>query len=716
MNDARRHGVHSPVFGFRARLPVITQTEAAECGLACLAMLLGFYGHVVELSELRRRFPISLKGVRLADLVQIAARNDLCARPVTLEIGELSKLQTPCILHWNFEHFVVLKSVHGSKVIVHDPALGARRVSTTELSSSFTGVALEIWPAAHFRPKRRQNSVKLRHLVGDVKGLLGPLVQLLLMAAALEVIAIASPLFLQFVIDDVLVSADKSLLTLLGVGFALLMIINVAITALRSWTVMRVGTTISVQWQSNVISHLLQLPVSFFEKRQTGDIISRLGSVERIQSTISTSFVESILDGVMAAATLVLMFVYASLLAWISLGAIALYVIARYLLYRALFLASSSQIVFAARQQTHVLESIRGIKAIKLFQREEIRRAGWMTLLVSQINAGLRTQRLQIVYDSAKGLLTGAAHIAVVWLGARLVMQGHLSVGGLMAFASYKSQFDTRGAGLFEKILQFRLIGIQSERLSDIVLATPEAKPEWRVGRPTRLADPKIDIDGVSFRYADSEPEVLHNVSLHVRAGEAVAVVGPSGCGKSTLIGLILGILSPLRGHVRVGEVLVSELGIHTIRGIIGTVTQDDVLLAGSIIDNISFFDPKPDRERIEKCARIAAIHDDIVAMPMGYHTLIRDLGSSLSGGQRQRVLIARALYKEPQILILDEATSYLDVATEGAVLRGLRQLSVTLLIVAHRPETIAAADRSIVLSRKEVREGPALAGRLVRA
>lgn len=691
-------------FGLRRKLPLILQTEATECALACIAMVAGYHGLRTDLATLRRIFLVSIKGSTLGHLMQIAHSLKLTTRPVKLELEDLPQLRLPCILHWNFNHFVVLKAVERNTVTIHDPAFGLRKLSLDEVSGQFTGVALELWPNPEFKPVSFRQRIRLRDLLGHVTGLFRSLGQILLLAVSLEIFALVSPFFLQWVIDNVVVSGDRDLLTTLALGFGLLMLLQQGIGTLRSWVIMHMSTTLNLQWRANIFSHLLRLPVDYFEKRHLGDVVSRFSSIDVIQKTLTTAFVEGILDGLMTIVTLVMMFIYSPSLAWIAVGAMALYGIVRWLWYRPLRNATEEQIVHAAKQQSHFLETVRGVRSIKLFQRQEERRSTWLSLLVDQINADLRNQKLQIFYRLINGILFGVERILVIWLGARLILDGNFTVGALMAFSAYKDQFDSRVSALIDKLVDLKMLQLQGERLADIVLAEAEASaPPLPATARQATPEASIELRGLRYRYADGEPWVLDGIDLRIERGESIAIVGPSGCGKSTLISAMLGIRTPNEGEVLVGGASVAQVGFEALRGMVGTVLQDDVLFAGSIADNISFFDARPDFARIEECAKLAAIHDDIEAMPMAYNTLIGDMGAALSGGQKQRVLLARALYKQPAILFLDEATSHLDISCEKRVNQAIKQLNITRVIVAHRPETIASADRVIVLDAGRV-------------
>ncbi|HXZ50202.1 MAG TPA: peptidase domain-containing ABC transporter [Usitatibacter sp.] len=682
-------------FSSRPRLPVFLQTEAAECGLAAIGMVACYHGHRVDLAALRRRFTVSLKGATLAFLMQVAGRLDLAPRPLRLELEELPQLRAPCILHWDLNHFVVLKSADARGVVIHDPAAGLRRLPTSEVSKHFTGIALELAPTASFRPADERRRVRLADLTGPVVGLGRSLAQVFVLALALQAVAIVSPFYMQWAIDGAVVSADRDLLTALGLGFLLLTAIQVALTALRSWIVLYLGTTLNLQWLANVFSHLLRLPVGWFEKRHLGDVVSRFGAVNAIQRTLTSSFVEALIDGAMAAATFAMMLVYSPPLAALAACAVVAYALLRWTFYDPLRRATEEHIVHAARQQSHFLETVRGVQSIKLFGREGERRSRWLNLVVEATNRDLLAQKLGLAFRSANGLVFGVERIAIVWLGCLQVLDGAFSVGMLFAFMSYKDQFSARVAGLIDKMIELRMLGLQGERLADIVMAAPE--PESPAA-PVDDIEASLEARSVSYRYSDTEPFVLINCSFTVEPGESVAVVGASGGGKTTLVKLMLGLLAPTDGKILAGGVDILKLGVDRYRKLVGTVMQDDQLFAGSIADNISFFDPAPDHGAIERYARMACVHDDIAAMPMGYNTLIGDMGAAISGGQKQRILLARALYKQPRILFLDEATSALDVAKERAVNEAVRGLNLTRILIAHRPETIASAERVIVL------------------
>lgn len=687
--------------GWGRRTPMILQTEASECGLASLAMIAGYFGYDADLADLRRRYGFSLKGATLKDVVRIADQIGFATRPLRLELGELPRLRLPCILHWDLNHFVVLVGIDHSGAVIHDPAFGLRYLKPAELSRRFTGVALELYPTDRFEPAAAPPRVRFRRLLGRMVGVKRALSHQLAMAVAIEVFAMTSPLFMGWVVDHALVTADHDLLLTLVLGFLLLLVLQTSITAMRSWMLMGLSATLKVQSRANLFSHLISLPASFFEARHLGDVTSRFASQETILSAITTELVEAVMDGLMTGLTLAIMLVIAPDMAAIVVGTAVLYGILRWASYSPLRQASMEAIVWRAKLDSHFLETLRGIRTIKLFNGQEDRRAHWLNLLIEVTNRQLTTQKLAFLFQTGNRLLLGLLRILIIWLAARQVLGNTLSIGLMLAFIAYKDQFIGRVSVLIDRAVDLKMLRLHAERLADIALTEPETRSSLMPlpgGHP-----PAIELRNVSFRYSEHEPWVLDNISLRVEAEESVAIVGPSGGGKSTLLKLLAGLVQPNHGEILIDGEPLARIGLENHRARIGVVMQDDQLFAGSIADNISFFSERPDHERVVECAKRAAVHDDIMAMPMGYGTLIGDMGTVLSGGQKQRVVIARALYRQPGILLLDEATSHLDIEREKLVNDAFGTMRITRIVIAHRPETIRMSGRVVALEHGRI-------------
>jgi ATP-binding cassette subfamily B protein RaxB len=573
--------------------------------------------------------------------MQIADGLGFATRPLRLELAELQQLRLPCILHWDLNHFVVLGKVSGNTVTIHDPAVGVRRLSLETLSRHFTGIALELLPTARFKAHKPPPRVRASQLLGHIAGLKRSLANLLCLALAIEVFAVISPLFLAWVVDHALVTADSDLLFTLVLGFTLLLLLQSTVSALRGWMLMGLNASLRIQSQANLFSHLVSLPCAFFETRHLGDIMSRFGSQEAILQAITSEMVESLLDGLMTLVTLAIMVLFApGLTAIVVIGAL-LYAGLRWAFYAALRHASSETIVWSARRDTHFLETLRGIHTIKLFNAQNERKAYWINLSVEALNRQLTADKLRLLFRVANSLLLGGITILVIWLGARRVLDGGFSVGLLIAFLAYKDQFLNRVTELINKTVDLTMLRVHGERLADVALTAPE--PLGQMSQPAAaITRADIEVKNVSFRYGAYEPWVLKNLSFGIKEHESVAIVGPSGCGKTTLLKLLTGLLQPTEGEILIGGEPLSRVGLEAYRSTLGVVMQEDQLFAGSIADNISFFAERPDQDRIIACAKTSAVHDDIAVMPMGYGTLIGDMGTVLSGGQKQRVLLAR--------------------------------------------------------------------------
>jgi ATP-binding cassette subfamily B protein RaxB len=687
-------------FGGRGRLPLVLQTEAAECGLACLAMVTSYHGHRTDLNTLRRRYPVSLKGVTFRGLIQTATQLKLACRPLRFELGHLRQLRLPAILHWDMNHFVVLKAVTRKGLVIHDPASGERRFLFAEASKHLTGVALELSPTEGFISKDERVRLPFTNFWGPVRGGTHALLQVLVLSVILELLVIASPLYMQLTIDEVIARGDVDLLFVLALGFGLLAVITAASTALRSFIILILQNTLHFQIGARLFHHLVRLPLAYFEKRHIGDVLSRFGSVEPIRNLLAEGLITAVIDGLMAAATLVMIFVYSPQLAFVVLVAVALYAALRLALYPVFRQQSEAVIRSEAQENSNFIETLRAVQSLKLFNRESERESQWFNRYADTVSANVRLGRTKISFKAANHIIFGLENIITVYLAARLALRNLLTVGMIFAFMSYKRHFVEKTVLLIEKALEFRILGLHLERLADIALTPIERGQDRPLAYP-RTINGRIELRSVSFRYAETEPYVLENVNLTIEPGQFVIITGPSGGGKTTLMKIMLGLFEPTSGEVLIDGVPLSAIGPRAYREQVGAVMQEDQLLSGSIADNICFFDPDFDQERMIQCARAARVHEEIMAMPMTYNSLIGDMGSTLSGGQKQRVLLARALYRRPRILFMDEGTAHLDVENERLVLESLRQLNIfTRVCIAHRPEIMDGVDAVVRIKR----------------
>jgi ATP-binding cassette, subfamily B, bacterial CvaB/MchF/RaxB len=679
-------------FSGRGSLPLIRQTEAAECGLACLAMVASYHGHLTDMNSLRRRYPVSLKGVTLRELMEIAARLGLACRPLRIEVCHLGQLRLPAIVHWDMVHFVVLKAYKKNGIVVHDPAVGERRLSITEASKHLSGVVLELSPTQEFCSADERVRLPFSEFLSGMRGNTHALVQILVLSVVMEISILAAPFYMQLTVDEVIARGDVDLLTVLALGFGLLVLVKVASTATRSFIVLILQNTLSFQIGARLFHHLVRLPLSFFEKRHIGDILSRFNSIEPIRNMLAEGLITGLIDGIMALLMLILMFAYSVQLGFVVLFALVLYAALRLALFRTFRQRSETAIQTKASEDSTFIETVRAVQSLKLLNRENERESQWLNRYAAYVNANVRLGRTRISFKAMNDTIFGLENAITIYLAAHLALDNAISVGMIFAFVSYKLQFADRTALLIEKLVDLRILGLHLERLADIALTPLERGHDQDLSymRPIRGA---IELRNVCFRYAEGEPLILNNVNLHVAPGKFVTVMGPSGCGKTTLVKIMLGLLEPTAGEVLIDGLPLGQIGPRVYREQIGAVMQEDQLLSGSIADNICFFETTFDPQRMIECAQIAGIHDDIVAMPMSYNSLIGDMGSSLSSGQKQRVLLARALYRQPKILFLDEGTAHLDTAKEKEINTNLRYLNMTRVSIAHRPEITHGAD-----------------------
>lgn len=686
---------------FRKKLPVIMQTEVTECGLACLAMIAAWHGRDTDIYSMRKVFDVSNNGMTLRQIITAAERISMNARAVRLELEELSSVKLPCILHWSFNHFVVLKKITKKGAIIHDPALGRKNVSIKELSNKFTGIALEVWPQTEFKKEKVSESVTIADMFRGVAGLGSVLFKIILLSLFIEAMALSIPLSSQFIIDVALRSSDLNMLNFIVIGVVFLLILRAVLGIVRAWTLMAIRYSLGIQWSAGFFNRLLRLPVAFFEKRHVGDITSRLSSLNEIQEAFTAEMLTSLLDVLILFALIILMFSYSSLLAGMSLLIASVYLGVKFSFYESYMGAKVEAITHEAQQSSHFIETVRGVACIKVFSLTEHRRIEWLNRVINTANARAHLFKIDLISQSLSGLLTGLSAAAILFVGGNLMDQGIITAGILFAFMLYADMFLTRSVKVINSFFDFRLISLHTNRLTDIAIA--ETESAWNPEKPVRLesVEGRIELNGLAYRYGEAEPYIFESIDMKINAGESVAIVGPSGCGKSTLLSVMAGLALPRSGDVHIDGISVRQIGIDEYRRHTAFVMQDDKLFAASLMDNISSFSLQPDIDWMYECATAAAIHDEIMAMPMQYETMVGDMGSILSGGQKQRVSLARALYKRPRILFLDEATSDLDVINERKINEAVKCMNITRVFVAHRPEMIAVADRVYNLQDK---------------
>ncbi|MDP9651470.1 peptidase domain-containing ABC transporter [Paraburkholderia caledonica] len=683
-------------FSSQNRLPLILQTEAAECGLASMAMLAGFYGYRTDLITLRRNFPLSLRGINVEQLVKLGDQLGLAGRAIRVDIGDLADISLPCILHWDFNHFVVLRTVSKHGVVVHDPKLGVKKYDYDKFSEHFTGIAIEFQPTLQFRTGDTTQSVTLSGLLGGLSDVKRSLLHTLSLSIFLQLFVLVNPLFLRWAIDSANRRFDHSAIFFAAAAFAALTICQVSTNALRAWIVLHASMRLRLRWTTDLVSHLLSLPMSFFERRFIGDTMSRFSSVTAVQQTVATDVTGALLDTMVVIATVIAM---AYVFPWIAFAPACCGVLLasiRFFSFRYERANSKQQLVLASKQNGSLLESLRGIQTVKSLGLLSIRRANYLNSFVDLLNNNIEGQRRAILIGLLSNLILGTEYVVTVALCALLLWDHRSNAGPVFAFLAYRNQFVARINSLTGEICNLGMLNVHAERLADILLQERETEHVKNQASYTFSSAPSVVLENVSFRHSPTDPWVFRGINLAIGPGKTVAIVGPSGCGKTSLLKIISGLYTPTEGRVLINGRDLTGLNMNTYRDSIGVVLQDDRLFSGTIADNICGFDIEPDHERIELAAQQAAIHEDILRMPMAYNTLIGEMGSVLSGGQKQRIYVARAIYRKPLLLLLDEATSHLDIDNERRLNGALGRLNVTTIVIAHRTETISACEQVV--------------------
>ncbi|HFM5260276.1 TPA: colicin V export peptidase/ABC transporter CvaB, partial [Escherichia coli] len=668
---------------WQRRVPVIHQTETAECGLACLAMICGHFGKNIDLIYLRRKFNLSARGATLAGINGIAEQLGMATRALSLELDELRVLKTPCILHWDFSHFVVLVSVKRNRYVLHDPARGIRYISREEMSRYFTGVALEVWPGSEFQSETLQTRISLRSLINSIYGIKRTLAKIFCLSVVIEAINLLMPVGTQLVMDHAIPAGDRGLLTLISAALMFFILLKAATSTLRAWSSLVISTLINVQWQSGLFDHLLRLPLAFFERRKLGDIQSRFDSLDTLRATFTTSVIGFIMDSIMVVGVFVMMLLYGGYLTWIVLCFTTIYIFIRLVTYGNYRQISEECLVREARAASYFMETLYGIATVKIQGMVGIRGAHWLNMKIDAINSGIKLTRMDLLFGGINTFVTACDQIVILWLGAGLVIDNQMTIGMFVAFSSFRGQFSERVASLTSFLLQLRIMSLHNERIADIALhEKEEKKPEIEI--VAHMGPISLETNGLSYRYDSQSAPIFSALSLSVAPGESVAITGASGAGKTTLMKVLCGLFEPDSGRVLINGIDIRQIGINNYHRMIAYVMQDDRLFSGSIRENICGFAEEMDEEWMVECARASHIHDVIMNMPMGYETLIGELGEGLSGGQKQRIFIARALYRKPGILFMDEATSALDSESEHFVNVAIKNMNITRVIIAH--------------------------------
>lgn len=531
-------------------------------------------------------------------------------------------------------------------------------------------------------------------------GVKGELIKIFSFSILIELVGLLMPVGTQLVMDHVMVAKDKSLLLVICLGLFLFTFFRSSVSMLRAWVSLKMDYLINFQWTASFFSHLLKLPLDFFEKRQVGDIHSRFSSLNTIQQTLTGSIISSIIDSIMIISLTIMMILYGGWLFVLVLTFSFIYFMLRIVTYWTYRQISEEQIIRNAKAHSHFMETLYGIVTLKSLSLTKKRQEQWMSLNADVFNTSIKITKLNMLFSGIHTFIATLEQILILWVGATLVIENTMTLGMYVAFNSYRGAFSSRMANLINIFFNIRILALHRERIADIALSEAEEDTYSQTLEKNPQNAATIELKNVIFSYNQFNKPILKNINLIISAGESVAITAPSGFGKTTLLKLMSGLLKPTSGEIYFDGININQMGLPNYRSRIAMVLQEDTFFSGSIIENIVSFEDQYDRDFAIECAKLASIHNEIMEMPMNYETLLGELGNNLSGGQRQRLFIARALYKKPQILFMDEATSHLDEENERAINASISQLNITRIIVAHRQSTIDSADRRIELDK----------------
>jgi ATP-binding cassette subfamily B protein len=690
----------------RRRVPVILQMSEVECGAACLAMILSYHGRQTGISELREGCAVGRDGVTAQAMAKIARECGLRAKGYSVEPADFKFIPLPAVAHWEFNHFVIVERWTPKRVEIVDPAGGRRTLTAEEFGEGFTGVVLTFEPGAQFARRRVAKRITkigfLRYML-QTRGTYALLAQILLVSLLLQLLGLALPVFTKVLVDQVLPYRMSSVMTILGLGMLMWVLTQTVAGYLRSTMLIYMQARLDSKLMLDFFEHLLTLPFRFFQQRTGGDLLMRLGSNMVLREALATQTASGILDGSLVVLYLVVLMVWTPAFGLLVLGIGALQVVVLLATGRRMHGLMERELRAQVESQSYLIESLTGIATLKAAGGEDRVLDYWSNLFFNQLNISLKRSHLSILIETVMMTLRIFSPLMLLWFGAWRVLDGTMSLGTMLAVNALAAAFLIPLATLVSNGQRLQLIGAHLDRIRDVLEAEPEQ--DAREVRDALELKGKIELKGVSFRYDAAAPLVLDDIALTIEPGQKVALVGRTGSGKSTLAMLLLGLYKPEAGEILYDGVPLETLNYRLLRQRFGVVLQESFLFSGSVRSNIAFNDPNLSLEQIQEAARLAAIHEEIMRMPLSYETLIAEGGAALSGGQRQRVSIARALAHSPAVLLLDEATSHLDVMTENQVDQNLSNLSCTRIVMAHRLSTIRNADLILVLDQGAIVE-----------
>ncbi|HIK04342.1 MAG TPA: peptidase domain-containing ABC transporter [Trichormus sp. M33_DOE_039] len=684
------------------RYPFYAQQSSSDCGAACLVMISRYWGKRFSVNRLRDLANVDRNGASLRGLSVAAESIGFSTRPVKASLDQLAKQNLPAIVHWEGKHYIVVYEITAKNVIVADPAIGQLTLSHREFKANWSGYVLLLQPTAMLKDVK-ETSTPFWQFFELLKPYSLVMLEVFVASLFIQIFGLITPLFTQLILDRVVVQRSELTLTAVGIGLLIFSVFRVAMMGLRQYLLDHTANKVDLALIVAFIRHTLKLPLNFFESRYVGDILSRVQENRKIQRFLSGEALSILLD-------LLTVFIYVGLMWWYSwkMALLALVIVppfAALALIATPFLQRTSREIFSAiaTESSYLIEALTGIRTVKATAVEQTVRWHWEDLLNKEVKTTFSGQvinnRLQIFSNLIQGVMT----TALLWFGAYLVIHDQLTIGQLVAFNMLMSNIITPFQRLTVLWNQLQEVIIAVERINDVLDTEPEENLLSQSRQSLTKLQGHIRFDNVTFRYhPESDNNILENLSFTIKPGQMVALVGRSGSGKTTISKLVLGLYPPTDGKVLIDGQDITSLSLTSLRQQVGVVDQDTFLFGGTIRENISLGHPGATLNEIITAAKLAGADDFIKKLPMGYETQIGEGGGLLSGGQRQRIAIARALLGNPQLLVLDEATSHLDTESERIIQKNLNTIlrDRTTLVIAHRLSTIRQADLILVLDR----------------
>ncbi|WP_323816590.1 peptidase domain-containing ABC transporter [Cellvibrio sp. NN19] len=677
---------------FKGKTPVVLQGEEAECGLVCVAMILRHFGKDVKLKTLRKSFNCAGLGMSFDDIRSLANEHNMSGEILRLELDQLKRCTLPLILHWDMNHFVVLVEFKGDHFIINDPAIGKRSLHSEEFSKHFTGWCMDLKPTSGFQKHKQKLNIELKDILEISKGYWPSVKASLWLATLSQLFVLAFPLSYKIIVDSVVLNGYDDLLFVFVSFFAALALFHFLVSIQRSREEVYLGTNLILQTTTSISSHLFSLPISYFESRKPSAIVSRITATRSLERILSSRFIGTIVDAILSALILVFLYIYSPILSNIIVISILVYAIAAYFHCKKVSHLEREGVISSSDETTNLTETVQAIQTIKLYNLESQQIDSWKEKYTSSLNSNIDINNSKLVFKHFGDLVTNCTRLLLIYFAVSQMLQGLLTMGQFFAVFMYGGLLTMRAKDLVNAIVEYQMLFIRLERLNDILEEEPEYK---NLDRPVkRKLDGKISLSNVSFRHQSNKSDLINTLSFDVDAGDFVVIVGKSGSGKTTLLKLILGLYTPRSGKVCYDGLDINKFSLSDFRKQVGTVMQEDFIMSGSIAKNICLDKSKLNYDAMVKACQIAEIDRDIESLPMKYETFVKPVGGVLSAGQRQRILLARAIYREPKILLIDEGASALDSETELKINKNLQSLKITRISIAHRLESIKYADK----------------------